>query len=77
MKKKFLIPVLGVFAFAITNSSNENNTDVFLNTDNIAFAKEVISAGHSCKPQAWSFCPLIGNGNAVAYVKVAPQKEIK
>jgi hypothetical protein len=78
MKKIFLIPILGIFVFAlaITNSSNDNNTDLFLNTDNIAFAQETLSAGHSCKPRALSFCPVIGNGNAVGYTKVSPPKEI-
>ncbi len=43
MKKKFLIPVAGLFMFAMalsfTNSSNDENDTLFLESDNIAFAE--------------------------------------
>jgi hypothetical protein len=58
MKKIFLIPILGIFVFAlaITNSSKDENNNLFLGTDNIAFAKEVISGGYSCSPKSGHFC---------------------
>jgi hypothetical protein len=58
MKKKFLIPVLGVLAFAlaITNSSKDENNNLFLGTDNIAFAQAELSGGYSCSPKNNHFC---------------------
>ena len=50
MKKKFLIPIAGVFimalAFSFNSSSNSENFDVsFIESDNIAFA-EVRNCGY-------------------------------
>lgn len=78
MKKKFLIPVLTMSVFALVVATNTSKTDnnMFIESDNIAFASAELSGGHSCKPSAFSFCPLIGDGNAVGYKKVEPKKEI-
>jgi hypothetical protein len=58
MKKIFLIPILGIFVFAlaITNSSKDENNNLFLGTDNIAFAQAELSGGYSCSPKNNHFC---------------------
>jgi hypothetical protein len=47
MKKRFLIPTLGVFAFAMaftfSTSSNTGDSPMFVDSDNIAQAKATIS----------------------------------
>lgn len=74
MNKKFLIPMLGAFVFAMTytiaNSSlNEDETPMFLENENIAFA-----GGYTCRPHTTN-CPLPGN-IAISYIKsYAPPAE--
>lgn len=50
MKKKFLIPTLGVVAFAMaltfSTSSITESTPLFVDSDNIAFAQEVQECGY-------------------------------
>lgn len=71
MNKKFLIPIIGAFAFAMTytvsNSTlSENGTPMFLESENIAYA-----GGYTCAPKNWEGCPF-GAGNLFDYIKVVP-----
>lgn len=69
MKAKFLIRTLGVFAFCLgatlfyTNKSSEMNTDMFLDSDNVAYA-----SGYTCKPNYRFNCAIPGN-MVIGYVR--------
>lgn len=58
MKKKFLIQglIVFVFALAITGILKNDNDNLFLSTDNIAFAEAELSDGYSCSPKSGHFC---------------------
>jgi hypothetical protein len=57
MKKRFLIPILGVFAFAIAftfyTSSNTGDSPMFIDSDNIAHAKEISSHQECGYRETW------------------------
>jgi hypothetical protein len=64
MKKRFLIPTLGVFAFAMaftfSISSNNGESAIFIDSDNIAYAKASISSGAYCEYRIGYICSYGG-----------------
>ena len=59
MKKKILIPILGLFTFALlfsfsnnTTSNNDEIISLFIDSDNIAYAE----GGKTCCPRLGSIC---------------------
>jgi hypothetical protein len=69
MKKKFLIPVLGLFVFAIAttiNNPESNNEDLalFVESDNIVYAE----GGYTCIPRNWH-CPLNQAHTITSYIR--------
>lgn len=64
MKKKFLIPILGMFVFAMVfsfsnnaNSSNDGIASLFVESDNIAYAENI---GAHCTYSTGNYCIING-----------------
>ncbi len=72
MKKKILIPVLGLFVAVLTFSFNTNSTSstedissLFVESDNVAMAE----GGYSCRPATFFRCPTPYGGSIPGYMK--------